>query len=95
MRTFMHRGGASEPLLSLLYKYFFFDWLFSDVICYPERLLNLVHRWLDAGFTGRCVCTLKFQAETDFVAMAGFAAIPGSRLMHLHHNKHELTWVRL
>ncbi len=71
------------------------DWLFSDVICYPERLLKLVHRWLDAGFTGRCVCTLKFQAETDFAAMAGFAAIPGSRLMHLHHNKHELTWVRL
>ncbi len=71
------------------------DWLFSDVICYPERLLKLVHRWLDAGFAGRCVCTLKFQAETDFNAMAGFAAIPGSRLMHLHHNKHELTWVRL
>ena len=71
------------------------DWLFSDVICYPERLLKLVHRWLDAGFQGRCVCTLKFQAETDFAAMAGFAAIPGSRLIHLHHNKHELTWVRL
>ena len=71
------------------------DWLFSDVICYPQRLLKLVRRWLDAGFTGRCVCTLKFQAETDFDAMAGFAAIPGSRLMHLHHNKHELTWVRL
>ena len=71
------------------------DWLFSDVICYPERLLKLVHRWLDAGFSGKCVCTLKFQAETDFAAIAGFAAIPGSRLMHLHHNKHELTWVRL
>jgi len=27
----MHRGGASEPLHSLLYRYFFFDWLFSDV----------------------------------------------------------------
>ena len=23
-----------------------------------------------------------------------FAAIPGSRLVHLHHNKHELTWMR-
>ena len=71
------------------------DWLFSDVICYPERLLRLMRRWLDAGFTGRCVCTLKFQAETDFSAIAAFAAIPGSRLMHLHNNKHELTWVRL
>ena len=71
------------------------DWLFSDVICYPERLFKLIRRWLDAGFTGRCVCTLKFQAETDFNAIAAFAAIPGSRLMHLHNNKHELTWVRL
>jgi len=25
------RSGASEPLHSLLYRYFFFDWLFSDV----------------------------------------------------------------
>ena len=28
-------------------------------------------------------------------AEAAVAAIPGARLMHLHHNKHELTWVRL
>lgn len=71
------------------------DWLLSDIVCYPERLLRLVQRWLDAGFTGKCLCTLKFQGETDFAAMAAFAAIPGSRLLHLHHNKHELTWVRL
>jgi 23S rRNA (cytidine2498-2'-O)-methyltransferase len=71
------------------------DWLLSDVICYPERLLRLVKRWLDAGFTGRCLCTIKFQADTDFAAIAAFSAIPGSRLMHLSANKHELTWVRL
>ena len=71
------------------------DWLLSDVICYPERLLRLVRRWLDSGFSGRCLCTIKFQAETDFNAIAALAAIPGSRLMHLSHNKHELTWIRL
>jgi 23S rRNA (cytidine2498-2'-O)-methyltransferase len=71
------------------------DWLFSDVICYPERLLRLVERWLAAGTVRRFVCTIKFQGETDFAAQAAFAAIPGSRLMHLHHNKHELTWVKL
>ena len=70
------------------------DWLLSDVICYPERLLRLLQRWLDAGFAGRCLCTLKFQADTDFAAIAAFAAIPGSRLMHLSHNKHELTWFK-
>lgn len=71
------------------------DWLFSDVVCYPLRLYSLVQRWLEAGTVRRFVCTLKFQGETDFDTMAKFAAIPGSRLLHLHHNKHELTWVKL
>jgi len=71
------------------------DWLFSDVVCYPKRLLTLVQRWLAAD-TVRCfVCTVKFQGATDFDLMQAFASIPGSRLLHLHHNKHELTWVRL
>ena len=71
------------------------DWLFSDVICYPKRLLTLVQRWIAADAARRFVCTVKFQGATDFEAMQAFAAIPGSRLMHLHHNKHELTWVKL
>jgi 23S rRNA (cytidine2498-2'-O)-methyltransferase len=71
------------------------DWLFSDVICYPQRLLTLVQRWLAAGTARRFVCTIKFQGQTDHAVAREFAAIPGSRLMHLHHNKHELTWVRL
>jgi 23S rRNA (cytidine2498-2'-O)-methyltransferase len=71
------------------------DWLFSDVVCYPKRLLTLVQRWLTAGTVRRLVCTVKFQGATDVDAMQAFAAIPGSRLLHLHHNKHELTWVRL
>jgi 23S rRNA (cytidine2498-2'-O)-methyltransferase len=71
------------------------DWLFSDVICYPARLLALIERWLAAGLARNLVCTLKFQGETDLATAQRFAAIPGSRLLHLHHNKHELTWVRL
>jgi 23S rRNA (cytidine2498-2'-O)-methyltransferase len=71
------------------------DWLFSDVVCYPERLLALVERWIAAGTVARFVCTVKFQGSTDHDIASRFAAIPGSRLMHLHHNKHELTWMRL
>ena len=71
------------------------DWLFSDVVCYPRRLLALVERWLAAGNCHRFVCTLKFQGPTDHETARSFAAIPGSRLLHLHHNKHELTWIRL
>ena len=71
------------------------DWLCSDIVCYPERLLALVERWMAVGTVKRFVCTLKFQGDTDFAVMQRFAAIPGSRLVHLHNNKHELTWIRL
>lgn len=69
------------------------DWLCCDVICYPERLYKMVTRWLEAGACRRFVCTVKLQGRTDFDAVEKFKSIPGSRLSHLYHNKHELTWV--
>lgn len=72
-----------------------FDWLCCDVICYPERLLKTIQRWIKSGKVRNFVCTLKFQGETDHESAEAFAAIPGSRLMHLSCNKHELTWVLL
>jgi len=71
------------------------EWLCSDIVCYPAKLLELVKSWLESGLVRNFVCTIKFQGETDHGAAAAFAAIPGSRLMHLHYNKHELTWMRL
>ena len=71
------------------------DWLFSDMICYPEKLLDTILRWLDAGACRNIVCTLKFQSETDHETARRFAAIPGGSLRHLSCNKHELTFVRL
>jgi len=68
------------------------DWLCSDVIAYPDRLLALVRRWIEADAARRIVCTVKFQGETDHAAAAAFAAIQGGRLLHLWHNKHELTF---
>lgn len=69
------------------------DWLFSDVICYPTRLLALVRRWLPVA--RNLVCTVKFQGGTDHEVAAEFAAIPGATLFHGAHNKHELTFARL
>lgn len=68
------------------------DWLFSDVIAYPERLLALIRAWIASGRVARIVCTLKFQGETDHATAEAFAAIPGAHLAHLFHNKHELTF---
>ena len=69
------------------------DWLFSDVICYPQRLLALVERWLPLA--RNIFCSVKFQGATDMAAIAPLAEVPGSSLRHLFNNKHELTWMRL
>lgn len=69
------------------------DWLFSDIICYPPRLLELVQEWMASGLCKNFVCTIKFQGETDWATMAKFLEIPGSRIVHLYANKHEVTWI--
>jgi 23S rRNA (cytidine2498-2'-O)-methyltransferase len=68
------------------------DWLFSDVICYPDRLWKYVDSWLSSGLAKNLVITIKFQGKTDFATMEAFQSVPGSKLVHLRHNKHELTW---
>lgn len=70
-----------------------FDWIFSDVICYPERLLGWIRRWLESGLCANMVCTIKMQGGIDWKLVDEFAAIPNSRVLHLHYNKHELTWI--
>ena len=71
------------------------DWLFSDMACYPERLLGTVKRWMEAGAAENFVCTLKLQGETDHAIVQAFRDIPGSEVIHLSCNKHELTWINL
>ena len=71
------------------------DWVFFDVVCYPGRLLALIERWLAAGTCRNFVCTIKFQGPTDHDTARRFAAVPGSQLRHLFHNKHELTWSKI
>ena len=70
------------------------DWLFSDIIAYPARLLGLLSRWIDSGLAPRIVCTIKYQGSTDHDATDALATLPGARLLHLSHNRHELTFLR-
>jgi 23S rRNA (cytidine2498-2'-O)-methyltransferase len=71
------------------------DWLFSDVICYPPRLYEWIQKWLASGLAKNYICTIKMQGEGDFETPKAFAAIPGSQVVHLNYNKHELTWIKL
>lgn len=70
-----------------------FDWVFSDVICYPERLLSWVTKWIESGKVKNMICTIKLQGEQNWSIIDQFAAIPGSTVVHLCCNKHELTWM--
>lgn len=70
-------------------------WLFSDVACYPDRLYSFVRRWIDARCNISMVCTIKLAGATCFADIERFSAIERSRVIHLHANKHELTWLRL
>lgn len=65
------------------------DWLVCDVIAYPARTAELLARWLPVA--RRIICTVKFQGATDQDAADRIAALPGVRLVHFWHNKHELT----
>ncbi len=70
-----------------------FDWLCCDVIAYPARSLAMVRKWIAAGAVKQIVCSIKFQGPTDHEAAEAFAAIPGGQVLHLCHNKHELTFL--
>ena len=85
--TFMAHDAFTLPPEELGH----FDWVFSDVICYPERLLGWVQKWIDSGLCDNMICTIKMQGEIRWDLIAEFASIPGSRVVHLNYNKHELT----
>lgn len=68
------------------------DWLLCDVACYPARLLQLVQRWIESGSCRRIVATVKLQGRWEPGQTAALREVPGSRLIHLFHNKHELTF---
>ena len=71
------------------------DWLFSDVICYPEKLYDWILKWVESGICKNLICTIKFKGASDLSIADKFAAIPGSRVRHLFHNKNELTWLKV
>lgn len=71
------------------------DWIFSDVICYPEKLLEWVHKWLIVCPEANFICTIKFQGNGGYEVVKEFEKIKGSFVVHLSHNKHELTLVRV
>jgi 23S rRNA (cytidine2498-2'-O)-methyltransferase len=71
------------------------DWLFSDVICYPEKLYDWLSVWINSGTCKNFVCTIKLKGKTEMAIIKKFIEIPDSKVIHLFHNKNELTFFKL
>ena len=71
------------------------SWIFSDVIAYPGKVLPFVREYVQACPDKNFVFTLKFQGLNHYDVIQNFMSIPGSKIMHLSNNKHELTWYKL
>lgn len=71
------------------------DWIFSDVACYPQKLLEWINLWINSGLCKNFICTIKFQGDQTYDIVYEFAKIPHARILHLSQNKHELTLMLL
>ncbi len=69
-------------------------WLFSDIICTPDRLLELVTKWMKESNIENYVCTIKFKGPCDFEVIKKFEEFANSRIIHLYQNKNEVTWIK-
>lgn len=68
----------------------------SDVIAYPERVVELLERWCGNRWAKRLVVTMKFQGEVDWQALEhafGVARAAGYsvRAKHFFSNKNEVS----
>lgn len=69
-----------------------YDWVLSDIACYPERALALIMKWINSGKAKQMIFTIKLQGQIHLSTLKAFQAIPNSSLIHLHYNKHEVTF---
>lgn len=68
------------------------DWLLCDVACYPDRLYDLVVKWIASKKAQQMIFTIKLQGKTNLSIINKFQALEGARVMNLFHNKHEATF---
>jgi 23S rRNA (cytidine2498-2'-O)-methyltransferase len=73
------------------------DWLLCDVICRPERTVELCDAWMAAGWCRRLVATLKLKGRDDDAQIPTLRrrlarhGWPYLRLKHLAHHHNEVA----
>jgi 23S rRNA (cytidine2498-2'-O)-methyltransferase len=69
-----------------------YEWVLSDIACYPDRAYNLITKWIASGKAKHMIFTIKLQGKTSLATIEKFQAIPNSRLINMFYNKHEVTF---
>ena len=73
------------------------DWLMSDIVCEPERALELLSRWIEGDLCRKLVVTIKFKGRESYGMLAEVRGVlerarwARARIKHLQHNKNEVT----
>lgn len=69
-----------------------YDWVLSDVACYPDRAYALIMKWLESGKAKQMIFTIKLQGKIGLSTIEQFQKIPNSFITNLFYNKHEATF---
>jgi 23S rRNA (cytidine2498-2'-O)-methyltransferase len=69
-----------------------YDWVLSDIACYPERAYTLIMKWINSGRAKQMIFTIKLQGEITIDTLKPFQEIANSSLINLYYNKHEATF---
>jgi 23S rRNA (cytidine2498-2'-O)-methyltransferase len=69
-----------------------YDWVLSDVACYPERAYTLIKKWISSGKARQMIFTIKLQGDIDLATIKQFQEIPDSYIINMFYNKHEVTF---
>lgn len=73
------------------------DWVVSDIICAPERILELIEYWVKGRKCKHFVFTIKFQGHKDYGLLKKFKKFAKEikeyqvKLKQLNANKNEVT----
>jgi 23S rRNA (cytidine2498-2'-O)-methyltransferase len=72
------------------------DWLMSDIIAFPDRILRLLDDWLSGGWCRRFCATIKFRGAGEYSILKDFRSLLDQRsadyvLRRLTHNRNEVT----
>lgn len=69
-----------------------YDWVLSDIACYPDRAYALIMKWIQSGKAKHMIFTIKLQGKIDLHMLEKFKEIPNSRIINMFYNKHEATF---